>query len=47
VSTVLGLIAAGEPFGVICAQYDLTPDDIRACVAFAQHNLSGASFIDS
>jgi uncharacterized protein (DUF433 family) len=44
VAVVLGHIAGGDSFELIQQQYDLTVDDIRACIAFANEELSRLSF---
>jgi uncharacterized protein (DUF433 family) len=43
VSMVLELLAAGHAPEAICANFypDLTVEDVRACVAFANHYLLG------
>jgi len=35
VTVVLGALAAGDSFGQIQRDYDVTEEDIRACIAFA------------
>jgi uncharacterized protein (DUF433 family) len=35
VTVVLDALAGGDTFEMIQADYDLTADDIRACIAFA------------
>lgn len=35
VSVVLGALAAGDSIDEIARDYDITPDDVRACVVFA------------
>jgi len=38
VSVVLGAIAAGDSIEEIARDYDITPDDVRACVGFSLDN---------
>jgi uncharacterized protein (DUF433 family) len=40
VSVILGHLAGGDSFETIRKEYDLTDDDIRAAVAFANNELS-------
>jgi uncharacterized protein (DUF433 family) len=44
VSIVLGHMAGGDSFEEICRNYDITPEDIRACVAFANREIRGISY---
>ncbi|MBV8782528.1 MAG: DUF433 domain-containing protein [Phycisphaerae bacterium] len=44
VSVILGHLAAGDAFETLQVQYDLTSDDIRACIAFANEQLSRLTF---
>jgi len=44
VAVVLGHIAGGDSFETVQRQYDLTVEDIRACVAFANEELSRLTF---
>ena len=44
VAVVLGHIAGGDSFETIQQQYDITADDIRACIAFANDELSRLTF---
>jgi uncharacterized protein (DUF433 family) len=39
VSVILDSMAAGDSVDLICREYDLTEDDIRACIAFADQNV--------
>ena len=47
VAIVLSHIAGGESFDDICKNYDITVDDIRACVAFANDEMQRTSFVTS
>jgi uncharacterized protein (DUF433 family) len=40
VTVVLDALAGGDTFDMIQTDYDLTADDIRACIAFASHEVS-------
>lgn len=44
VSVVLGHIAAGDSISTIGREYDLTEQEIRAAVAFANDQLAGLTF---
>jgi uncharacterized protein (DUF433 family) len=44
VAVVLGHLAGGDTFETLQQQYDLTADDIRACIAFANDELSRLTF---
>jgi len=44
VAVILGHLAAGDTFQALEQQYDLTADDIRACIAFANDELSRLTF---
>jgi uncharacterized protein (DUF433 family) len=44
VAVVLGHLAGGDDFETVQKQYDLTGDDIRACIAFANDELSRMTF---
>ncbi len=44
VAVILGHIAGGESFETVQQQYDLSADDIRACIAFANDELSRMTF---
>jgi uncharacterized protein (DUF433 family) len=46
VSVILGHFAACDSLDEICRQYDITADDIRACVAFVKQVLSQTTFRD-
>lgn len=37
VAVILGHLAAGDSFETLQRQYDITPEDIRACIAFANN----------
>ncbi|OFW29294.1 MAG: hypothetical protein A3H97_09010 [Acidobacteria bacterium RIFCSPLOWO2_02_FULL_65_29] len=37
VATVLGLFAAGETVDTVVAEYALTPEQVRAALAYAAH----------
>ena len=45
VTRVLAEVAAGTPFEEIQQQYDVTADDIRAAVAFANELVENQAFI--
>ncbi len=45
VSVVLGHLAGGDSFETIRREYDLTDDDIRAAIAFANDELSRLTFL--
>jgi uncharacterized protein (DUF433 family) len=45
VSVVLGHLAGGDSFETIRLEYDLTDDDIRAAIAFANDELSELTFL--
>lgn len=47
VSVVLGHLAGGDEIATICREYDLTPEDIRAAIAFANDELSRLTFLPS
>ena len=44
VAVVLGHLAGGDTFETLQHQYDLTAEDIRACIAFANDELSRLTF---
>jgi uncharacterized protein (DUF433 family) len=44
VSVVLGHIAGGDNFATVRREYDLCDEDIRACIAFANGELSLFTF---
>lgn len=44
VAVILGHIAGGDSFQTLAQQYDITEDDIRACIAFANDELSRLTF---
>jgi uncharacterized protein (DUF433 family) len=44
VAVILGHLAGGDTFEALQQQYDLTADDIRACIAFANDELSRLTF---
>jgi uncharacterized protein (DUF433 family) len=45
VSVVLGHLAGGDNFEVIQREYELTAEDIRACIAFANDELAQLTFV--
>ena len=45
VTRVLAEVAAGTAFAEIAQQYDVTEDDIRAAVAFANELLESQAFV--
>ena len=45
VTVVLDAIAAGDEFKQICEDYDVTLDDIRACVAFASSEVNDQTYV--
>lgn len=44
VAVILGHIAGGDSFEIVQKQYDITPEDIRACIGFANDELSRLTF---
>jgi uncharacterized protein (DUF433 family) len=44
VAVILGHLAGGDNFETVQEQYDLAPEDIRACIAFANDELSRLTF---
>lgn len=44
VTVVLGALAGGDSIEQIAQDYDITPDDIRACVAFAAEEVNRQSY---
>jgi uncharacterized protein (DUF433 family) len=44
VAVILGHLAGGDTFETVQKQYDLTADDVRACIAFANDELSRLTF---
>ena len=44
VTVILDALAGGDTFETIQSDYDITADDIRACIAFANHELSQLSY---
>ena len=44
VAVILGHLAGGDTFETLQQQYDLAADDIRACIAFANDELSRLTF---
>ena len=47
VSVILGHIAGGDSFETLRREYDITDEDIRACIAFANEELSRLTFAPS
>jgi uncharacterized protein (DUF433 family) len=47
IAVILDHVAAGDSFESICANYDITVEDIRACVAFANDELKRTTFARS
>jgi uncharacterized protein (DUF433 family) len=45
VFVILGHLAGGDSFELIQREYDLAPEDIRACIAFANDELSRLTFV--
>jgi uncharacterized protein (DUF433 family) len=39
VTVVLDALAGGDTFEMIQSDYDVTAEDIRACIAFASHEI--------
>lgn len=39
VTVILGALAAGDSFEQVQADYEIEPDDIRACIAFAANEV--------
>jgi len=44
VTVILGALAAGDKFEQIEKDYDITAEDIRACVAFARDEVSQQTY---
>lgn len=44
VTVVLSALAGGDSFEMIQADYDLTADDVRACIAFAQGEVAQIAY---
>ena len=44
VAVILGHLAGGDTFETLQREYDVTADDIRACIAFANEELSRLTF---
>ncbi len=47
VAVVLGHLAGGDSFETVEQQYDITAEDIRACIAFANDELSHLTFVST
>ena len=47
VTVVLDALAGGDTFEMIQSDYDITADDIRACVAFANHEVKQSRYFSS
>lgn len=45
VSVILGHIAGGDSFEAVEGEYGVTSEDIRACIAFANYELSRSTFV--
>lgn len=45
VSIVLGALAGGDSIDEIARDYEITPEDVRACVAFAREEIDRQSFV--
>ncbi len=44
VTVVLGALASGDTFEQIQEDYDITAEDIRACIAFACDEVNGQTY---
>jgi uncharacterized protein (DUF433 family) len=44
VTVVLDALAGGDTFEMIQSDYDITADDIRACIAFANHEVKQSRY---
>ena len=44
VAVILGHLAGGDSFETLQNEYDITANDIRACIAFANEELSRLTF---
>jgi uncharacterized protein (DUF433 family) len=44
VTVVLSALAGGDTYEMVQADYGITADDIRACIAFANREVSQQSF---
>jgi uncharacterized protein (DUF433 family) len=45
VTVVLDALAGGDTFEMIQSDYDLTADDIRACIAFASREVKQVGYV--
>lgn len=45
VTVILGALAAGDSFDDITADYEITPDDIRACIEFAREEVDRQTYV--
>ena len=45
VETVLGAFAAGDSVDEVCQAYTPTTDQVRACLAFAAHEIAEGTYI--
>jgi uncharacterized protein (DUF433 family) len=44
VTVILDALAGGDTFEMIQSDYDITADDIRACISFASHEISQSRY---
>jgi uncharacterized protein (DUF433 family) len=45
VTVILDALAGGDSFEMIQSDYDVTAEDIRACIGFASHEVSQLRYI--
>jgi uncharacterized protein (DUF433 family) len=45
VTVILDALAGGDSFEMIQSDYDVTADDIRACIAFASQEVSQGRYV--
>ena len=45
VETVLGALAAGDSVDEVCQAYALTEEQVRACLAFAAHEIAEGTYL--
>ncbi len=45
VTVILDALAGGDSFETVQKDYDVTAEDIRACIAFASREVSGQSYL--
>lgn len=45
VTVILGALAAGDSFEQVQADYEIEPEDIRACIAFAADEVERKTYL--